>query len=790
MTLLEQLTADLVGRYWIERELGAGGMATVYLARDLRHDRNVALKVLLPDLAAAVGTERFLREIRTAARLSHPHILPLYDSGQAAGTLFYVMPLAEGESLRERLAREVQLPLEDALQIVREVAEALAYAHAQGIVHRDIKPENILISGGHAVVADFGIAAVLGATGSGKLTGTGMAVGTPTYMSPEQAAGERVDGRSDVYSLGCVLYELLTGTPPFTGPSVQAVVARHMADPVPSIRTVRATVPAALERAVLRALAKVPADRFATAWEFARALPRHTDLRDTRDEVPETTVETQPRGGRRWAWAAVIGTGLVLLLVVARVAGLFGHAAEASTIRSLAVLPLKNRTGDTAQMYLAEGVTDQVLTSLEQIGALRVFKMRGQTGDEATSKALKDNRVDALLEGSLYRAGNAVRITVQFTSATTGQALPGGGSYNGTLGGILNLQAEVARSIADSIRVSLTPQERSRLTTERPAVSPAAYDRYVRGTYFHGRAVVAADFQMAIGFFRQAIAADTSYAAAYAGLAGCYIDMGYLGLGPPDETFPQARVFADRALALDSTLGAAYGALAEAEFFYGWNFTAAEREFRRALELNPRDAWGHFKYSALLTAMNRSEQAISEAKLSQEFDPLALILHAAAARPYYNARRYDEAIAQSRRTLDLDSTFGRAHFWLGMTYQEISRPEDAIRELQRTSASTRMPLYLAALGHAYAVAGDRAKAEQVLGQLQEQSRSRYISPFDIATIYAGLGDRPRTLEWLEKAYQRRVPILVFLAVDPQFDAFKADPQFRDLLRRIGLSAGS
>ena len=250
MTQLDQLSIDLAGRYAIERQLGVGGMATVYLARDIRHDRRVALKVLLPDLAAAVGTERFLREIRTAARLSHPHILPLHDSGEAAGTLFYVMPLAEGESLRERLTREVQLPLDDAVQIVREVAEALAHAHAQGVVHRDIKPENILLMGGHAVVADFGVAAVLGAAGSTKLTGTGMAVGTPTYASPEQAAGERVDGRSDVYSLGCVLYELLAGTPPFTGPSVRAVVSRHMADAVPSIRTVRATVPAALERVV------------------------------------------------------------------------------------------------------------------------------------------------------------------------------------------------------------------------------------------------------------------------------------------------------------------------------------------------------------------------------------------------------------------------------------------------------------------------------------------------------------------------------------------------------------
>src|SRR5712691_8498154 len=274
------LGAALADRYRLERELGHGGMATVYLAYDVKHERPVALKVLLPELAAAVGHERFLREIRTAASLSHPHILPLYDSGEAAGTLFYVMPLVTGESLRNRLVRESQLPIDDALQIVREVAEALAYAHERGIVHRDIKPENIMLSAGHAVVADFGIAAVLGAAGDAKLTMSGIAVGTPTYMSPEQATGLPVDGRSDVYSLGCVLYELLEGTAPFTGPSVQARVARHLADPPPSIRTVRRTVPLSLERVVMKALAKLPVDRFAAAGDFARALPRHGEAAD------------------------------------------------------------------------------------------------------------------------------------------------------------------------------------------------------------------------------------------------------------------------------------------------------------------------------------------------------------------------------------------------------------------------------------------------------------------------------------------------------------------------------
>ena len=787
MTQLEQLTADLAGRYAIERQLGVGGMATVYRARDLRHDRNVALKVLLPDLAAAVGTERFLREIRTAARLSHPHILPLYDSGQAAGTLFYAMPLAEGESLRERLAREVQLPLGDALQIVREVAEALAYAHAQGIVHRDIKPDNILLSGGHAVVADFGIAAVLGAAGDAKLTSTGMAVGTPTYMSPEQAAGERVDGRSDVYSLGCVLYELLAGTPPFTGPSVQAVVARHLADPVPSIRTVRATVPVALERVVLKALAKVPADRYASAGEFARALPRAADLLDTAGERPEPAA--RPRGGRRWAWAAAVGTGLVLVLVVARGAGLFGHAAGASAIRSLGVLPFRNLTGDTAQMYLADAVTGEIQSGLGQIAALRVIPLKDLPSAEARDRFVKVNRIDAVLDGWLTRSGNVVRITVQLTSATTGQVLPGGRSYNGTSGDILSLESEVARSVADSIRVSMTPRERSRLTAVRPAVRPEAVDAYVRGFHFAG-GVTPQDKRQGVYWFEQAIARDSTYAAAWAGLARCYTDIGYLGFDRPDAAFSRARTAADRALALDSTLGDARAAIGYVEFFNEWNFTAAERDFRLGLALDPRNATDHFIYGMFLTAMNRRDEAIAEVRLAQQLDPASLLIHAASARSYYNAQRYQDAIGQSLSTLELDSLYSRAHYWLGMSYEQTSRLADAIREFEKTVHITPVPMNVAALGHAYAVAGQRATAQRLLVQLQELSRSTYVSPFDVATIYAGLGDRSRTLEWLEKAYEGRVPSLVFLAVDPRFNDLQADPQFRDLLRRIGLSVGS
>jgi len=759
-------------------------MATVYIAYDVRHERQVALKVLLPDLAAAVGPERFKREIRTAAGLSHPNIVPLYDSGDAAGTFYYAMPLVTGESLRDRLTRELQLPVDEALQIVREVAGALAYAHGQGIVHRDIKPENILMSAGHAVVADFGIAAVLGAAGDSKLTSTGMSVGTPAYMSPEQASGAPVDGRSDIYSLGCVLYELLAGTPPFTGPNVQAVVARHMTDPVPSIRTVRRTVPVTLERVVMKALAKVPADRFATARDFAQALPFHVDVTDA-------TERAVPGVRRRLVWAA--GLAVVLLLAGAGVAFRSGLRdalrGNRAAITSLAVMPFRNLTGDTAQAFLAVSSTEQVVNSLVRLSALRVIKVDDVSSVEVTDSLLQANGFDAVLTGSIVRSGNTVRISVQLRSVETGQSLPGGGSYNGVMEDILALQDEVARSVADSIRVTMTPQERSRLVAERRPVSVAAFEAYARGTVFVGR-VTGPDIRRAIASFQRAIEEDSTYVDAWVGLSDAYGELGYYGLVQPVDAFPAARDAAIRALSLDSTSGAAHSVLARAQYSFFWDFSAADRSFQRALALNPGNAHTHFSYGAFLAAMGRREESIAEARRSTELDPVSLIISAAAARPYYNARDYAGAIAQSRRTLELDPDFSRALFWLGQSYEQTSRLPEAIRALERTVGQAPIPVYQATLAHAYAIAGERAKAEQILRTLLGAARSSYVSSFDIATIYAGLGDRARTMDWLERAYEGRATYLVFLGVDPRFDSFRTDPRFRELVRRIGLPAST
>ena len=779
MDLLERLQTALAERYRIERELGRGGMATVYLAEDLKHGRRVALKVLRPELSPALGAERFQREIETASRLQHPHILTLHDSGEAAGLLYYAMPYVEGESLRSRLTREVQLDATAAVGIAGDVADALACAHAAGVLHRDIKPENILLTGGHAVVADFGIARALDAVGADRLTETGLALGTPHYMSPEQAAGARVlDARSDLYALGCVVYEMLAGEPPFNGPTAQAIMARHALDPVPCLRTVRSTVSPALEAAVGKALAKVPADRFATAAEFKAALER---------AMREPGL-APPRLARHRLAAGLLAVALGLGIAIGALAGFplprFGRTVGEGPIQSLAVEPFENLTGDSGQVYLAKGITDQLETELAQIGSLRVIGLPEAGGNPAAIEAARRLGLEAVLSGSLQRGGSNVRITARLKSTETGQAL-WARSFDGDLTTILQLQADVARAVAERIRVSLTPGERSRIAGSRPQVTPAAYEAYVRGAYFQDKGTKAS-FRTAIGYFTKAIDADPTFAAAYAGLAECYTSLGYFGDLAPEVAFPQARAAAGKALALDSTLADGHRASAYQVLFGEWNFAEADRAYARAVALDSSNAYSHWLRGMYLTAMNRSTEAIASVERAQQLDPLSLMVQSASARTYYNARRYQEAVDQAKVALDLDSTYARARFWIGMAEEQLGRPDEAIRELKATiEKGGATSAYVAALGHVYATSGRRREALQILEDLETRSKSGYVSSLDIATVRLGLGDTAAALAMLERAVRAHDGGLVFLAVDPRYDPVRRDPRFQCVLRRIG-----
>jgi TolB-like protein/tetratricopeptide (TPR) repeat protein len=782
LDLLERLQHALADCYQIERELGRGGMATVYLAEDLKHGRRVALKVLRPEIAPALGADRFHREIAIAARLQHPHILGLFDSGVAEGMLWYTMPWVDGESLRARLRREVQLEAATAVRIAGEVADALACAHAAGVIHRDIKPENILLTASRAMVADFGIAHALDVAGGDRLTETGLALGTPQYMSPEQAAGGRsVDLRSDVYALGCVVYEMLAGEPPFNGPTPQAVLARHSLDPVRPLRTVRPTLSPALESAVSRSLAKVPADRYPSALEFKQDLIRSL----------EAPGAASPRPSRRYR-GVTAAVAFVLLAIVATglgsglLRGRSGGAPAEARIESLAVAPLSNLTGDSTQVYLAAGITDQLVTTLAQTGSLRVVALKGPQAELSGEMLAEKHRIDALLDGSLQRSGESVRITVRLTATPSGRSI-WARSYDGDMRGILGLQDQVARAVAERVQghTALAPGTPSGRPRE---VHPSAYEAYVRGMYFLGK-VTEADFRKGIGYFTKAIDLEPTYAAAYFGLADCYGELGYYALSAPNDAFPRSRAAALQALELDSTLAEAHGALARVEYLYSWNFEAGDRGYRRAVELRPNSARIRLMYHTYLAAMGRREESIAQARVSLDLDPLSLLTQAAASRPYYNARRYEDALAQARKTLEIDSTFSRALFWAGLSLEQLHRTDEAIRTLQQTIASAgRIPVYLAALGHAYGRAGRRAEALALLEELRGRGRTGYLSPFDLATVYVGLNMPEDAFRALEEAYVGRAYGLVFMAVDPRFDPIRSDPRYRDLIRRVGLPA--
>jgi eukaryotic-like serine/threonine-protein kinase len=777
MTGLLELQGALTERYEVERELGRGGMAAVYLALDRKHQRRVAIKVLHPEISQAVGSDRFLREIAIAARLQHPHILGLHESGEAAGLLYYVMPFVEGESLRDRLIRERQIPIDAALRIALEVANALGHAHTLGVVHRDVKPDNILLSGGHAIVADFGIATALSVAGGEQLTRAGTTLGTPQYMSPEQAAGEPVDGRSDLYALGCVLYEMLAGSPPFTGPTSQAILARHAVDPVPSLRTVRRTVPPGVEWVIDRVLAKVPADRFATAAEFADALthPERAPIRRT---------------GRRPLLMAVAAVpALAGLMLGLNVGGVRAWLSGGATgFHSLAVLPVANLTGDTGQVYLADAMTDQFITDLAQIAALRVIgrtsvqRYRGTT--KTAREIARELGVDAVLSASLQRVGDVIRVTAQLSSAPTGEAR-WASSFDGDQRDVLRLESDVSRAVAGEVTVELTPQERRRFAGRRRVVDPGAYGAYVKGRYFWNKRT-GPDLQKAIGLFTQALDLDPTYAAAYSGLADAYIQMGYASLGAPADLFPKAREAAVRAVALDSTMAEPHAALGFYHLYYSWDWAAADREFRRALTLNPNYATVHEWYGLYLAAMGRLDDARAEERRAEELDPLSAPIAGTRGWVFHYSGQEDSAGVQLHKALALDSANPIVHFYLGRVYQALAQYDSAAALYESTGRLRSWAPTVAAMGTVYGLTGRRADAQKVLRELEARSRHEYITAYGVALVYTAMGDRDHAFIWLRQAVAERSHWLVWLLRDARWQPLQGDPRFQEIVRQVGL----
>jgi len=594
---LEQLRTALAGRYRIERELGRGGMATVYLAEDLKHHRRVAIKVLDPVVGSAIGPERFLREIETVAGLTHPHILPLFDSGQADGLLFYAMPYVEGESLRDRLTREKQLSLEDALRIAREVADALSYAHSRGVVHRDIKPENILLESGHAVVADFGIARAVAAAGGAALTGTGIAVGTPAYMSPEQAAGSRdLDGRSDLYSLGCVLYEMLAGVPPFTGTTAESLAHQHLNLSPRPVTELRPAVPAVVAAALQRALAKTPADRFNPVALFGEALgPAVIGTVVTAASTAATTIPKPRRGLLLLGLAAIAVAAIAVVLVMrSHRATPSAPAAPVHARSEIAVLPFQNLSAAGPHGYFAGGLHDELLTQLAKVAALKVISRTSVMGYATTTKPLRqiagELGVGSIVEGSVQVVGGRLRVTVQLIDAATDEHL-WAERYDRTLDDAFAIQSDVAQRIVAAVGAALPSAEQGRLA-EAPTANAEAYRLYLQGQEYlrrPGQGYQRQNLEIAQQFYQRALRLDPKFALAHAALSEVHGRMYWQRHDPSATRAAHQRQEAEASLRLAPNLPQAHYAMGLAHYWGRSDYRRALDEFTIALNGLPND---------------------------------------------------------------------------------------------------------------------------------------------------------------------------------------------------------
>jgi len=736
------LTSTLADRYTIERILGQGGMATVHLAEERKHKRKVAIKVLKHEFAASVGAERFLREIGIAAQLSHPHIVPLIDSGESDGSLYYVSPYIPGGSLRDRLNRQSKLPVDEALRIIHEVGTALDYAHRNGYVHRDVKPENILFADDHALLADFGIAHVCLPEGE-SLTLAGLALGTPEYMSPEQASGETDIGiPGDIYGLACVFYEMLAGEPPLRGASARATMAKQVTERARPLRALRPDAPSGFDRVLETALAKDPSQRYQTVDDFCNALDR----------------------GRSEA-----------------------NRPFSVTTRSIAVLPFVNASPDPDNECLSDGITDELINALAKVEGLRVasrtsvFALKGKAQDVRAIGALLE--ASEVLEGTLRRSGENLRITAQLTSTDDGR-LMWSERYDRKLDDVFAIQDEIARTIvtklvATSLADVVTPP------ADHHTDNVVAYGLYLRGRYAWNKRT-SEDVTEGIKYFEQAIAADPAYALAYTGLADSYaLHIDYRNV-PVHEGFEKAKFYARKAIELDDTLAEAHASLAWSLFIYDWDWNGAATEFRRAIELDPRYATAHQWYAFMLASQGRFEEALLEAHTAQENDPASVSVRRSLGYTYVYARKYKQARYHMDRAIAMNPTAEETFRLQGLILTFDKQYEAAERSFREALAlapesSTYTKVTLA---YSLACAGDLAYARDMAAELEEKRKKDYVSPVELAMVYIALGDTQKALDWVENAIDDRRGWAAYLRVHPVLDPLRGEPRYAALVERM------
>jgi len=784
------MIGQTLGHYRIIEKIGAGGMGVVYRARDERLERDVALKVLPAGaLADEEMRKRFRREAMALSKLNHPNIAIIHDFNTERDVDFLAMEYISGVTLGEK-SHSGGLPEAEVVSLGKQAAEALEAAHEQGIIHRDLKPGNIMVTPkGLLKVLDFGLAKLFRPSGTMDKTltqtGTQGLTGTLPYMAPEQLDGREVDERTDIHALGAILYELATGKRPFLQetPSEVMHAILHKQPELP--RSLGAQISEGLERIIFKCLEREPANRYASAKELV------ADLNRLETGDLSALIAGRPRRRtKRSMWQrplpiSVLAFGLAGLFFALNIGGMRDFligGARTSQVQSLAVLPLENLSHDPEQEYFAEGITDALITELGQISTLRVKSRTSVMKYKKTEKSLpqiaKELNADMVLEGSVLRSGEKVRITARLIRPAEDRQL-WVKSYERDIGAFLVLQSEIAQDITRQIGIRLSEEERFQLT-KRKAVNPKALDVYLKGVYSGNNE-----------YFDQAIKLDPDFALAYTRIANGYFFRGLFGDIPPREAFLKMKQAALKGLEKDDTLGEAHSYLALAWLHYDLDWAEAEKEFKRALELNPSLSYTHHLYAHYLMAMDRMEESMAEVKLASELDPFASDMSLCFGWHCLTTKGYDEAIELARKGLQMDPNNAWAGVILGWAYEQKSMIKEAIVEFQNALSHWKdNSLPLAALGHAYGISGKKKEAREILDKLLEMSKGKYVPAYDIAAVYVGLGEKLRTFEWLAKAFEERSGFLVYIKCDRRFDGLRSDPRYEALLKRIGLPLGA
>ncbi|HJP86511.1 MAG TPA: protein kinase [Gemmatimonadaceae bacterium] len=766
----QNLRDALSGTYTLEREIVGAGMSRVFVAEDRALGRRVVIKVLPPEMAAAVRLERFRREIQLAASLTHPHIIPLLTAGETLGLPYYTMPFVEGESLKERLKRDWRLPIPEAVRLACEVARALDYAHRSGVVHRDMKPGNILLHDGHAMIADFGIARALNVsvTDNNNLTGAGIAIGTPAYMSPEQGMGEpTVDGRTDIYSLACVLFEMLSGSPPYTARNVQTVIMRHFVDPIPCVRDGRKEIPVSIDDAIKKALAKQPAGRFASAADFAAALEA---------------------GHVNWTFTPESSQSAVAPSVVAGDSGPTAAVNKPLLDRFIAVLPFENMSADPENEYFSDGITEDIITNLSKIQSLKVMSRTSTAPYKKHGKNLRDIGrelgVSHVLEGSVRRAGNKVRVVAQLIDTSTDQHV-WAKTWDRELDDIFAVQTDVAECVAHCMRAKLSPNEVSRLT-KKPTDSIEAYNLYLLGRHHYNK-VTPDDFAKAVDYLKKAVEIDPDFTLALASLAEAYQyqGMGYWGIRPHDA-HPDAFKLATRAVELDPTNGSAHASLGLYYDWYRFEWDRGGAELDQAVQLYPSGSMLRMYYAMHLCALGKFDEAMVHRDIGCQLDPSAMAIRGNATWVLYLARRMDQAIEECRNIRQIDPTSSYAAFSHGLVCMQGGDKQEgvtAFRDAARLGEG--ITLYQVSLAYGLAAGGEHDEARELLDRLEILAKTEFVWPMGMGMAYAHLGEENVAMDWLERAYEERVGYMLMIRRDPALDILRKSPRFEALAQKIG-----